>query len=355
MTTVCYYVTGHGYGHAVRASQVIAQMPATVRVIVRTVAPEHIFRSDAGRSFDYFPASFDCGCLQLDSVNVRRRDTLNEYARIAEANAKGLSEEIAFLKRERVDIVVSDIPSFPLHAAKQAGIPGFAVTNFTWYDIYQEYVETPDDQALLDRIGAEYGCATAGLITPFETPFTRGLFSRVVDIPIIARRGRKRTRELKQALGLVPETPLAFVYFGIWGLDLDWAALADASPWVFLVRDDPPGRPANVIPLENLGWSYSDLAASADVVVAKTGYGTVTQCIADNVPLVYIPRADFCEHEAIAAALEPWKGAVALSSQDFERGHWKQALDMARAATPDAGLFPVNGAERAVKTMLGWS
>jgi hypothetical protein len=354
MTTLCYYVTGHGYGHAVRSSQVIAAVPKDVRVIVRTVAPEHIFRSDAGRDFDYLPAEFDCGCLQQDSVHVKRRETLDLYARIAARNAESLGAEIAFLERERVDLVASDIPSFPLLAAREAGCPGFAVTNFTWHDIYSEYIETDSDRTLLRAVATEYRAATAGLITPLATPGTPALFERVVDIPIIARRGAKRPRELRERLGLPQNAPVAFLYFGIWGLELDWASLADLAPWVFLAREDAPGRPENVIPLDTLGWSYSDVAASVDAVVAKTGYGTVSQCIADGVPLVYIPREDFVEHPALVAGMEPWGGAVALSLEDFAAGRWRDALAEARSARIDFGVYAVNGADIAVKCMLGW-
>lgn len=354
MTTLCYYVTGHGYGHAVRSSQVIAAVPKDVRVIVRTVAPEHIFRSDAGRDFDYLPAEFDCGCLQLDSVHVKRRETLDLYARIAARNRENLGAEIAFLERERVDLVASDIPSFPLLAAREAGRPGFAVTNFTWHDIYSEYVEMDSDRALLHGIGEEYRAATAGLITPLATPGTPALFERTVDIPIIARRGVKRPQELRERLGLSPGSPVAFLYFGIWGLDLDWTALADLAPWVFLSREDMPGLPQNVIPLDSLGWSYSDIAASVDVVVAKTGYGTVSQCIADGVPLVYIPREDFIEHAALVKGMEPWGGAVALSLRDFTAGLWRDALAQALSVTINYDVYAVNGAESAVKCMLEW-
>jgi len=355
MKTICYYVTGHGFGHSVRASQVISQFPDDTRVIVRTSAPKHIYESEIARGFDFLPAEFDCGCLQKDSISVLRRETLARYREIQERNHAGLAAEIEFLKSEKVNVVVSDIAPFPLYVAREAGLPGIALTNFTWHDIYAAYRESASDDALLKQILSEYHCATTALITPLSTPHVKDAFNICRDIPIVTRRGQKLTTELHRQLGLSEGDLVALVYFGVWGLDLDWKALEACGPWTFLCWGDPPGRPANVVPLDTLTLRNADIAASVDVVVAKPGYGTVSQCIADSVPLVYIHRSDFSEYDALVAGMEPWGGSVELSLGDFAAGQWYTALEAARSAKIDRGYYAVDGAAIAAKIIVEWN
>ena len=82
--TICYYITGHGFGHSVRAAQVIRALPGDQRLIIKTTAPPSFFREELpGREFALIRDEFDCGVLQTDSVTVRPRETLDRYAQIA--------------------------------------------------------------------------------------------------------------------------------------------------------------------------------------------------------------------------------------------------------------------------------
>ena len=58
--------------------------------------------------------------------------------------------EAAFLRDERVDLVVADIPPLGLAAARRAGVPGIGVSNFTWDWIFSAY---PDTEDLVEAIG----------------------------------------------------------------------------------------------------------------------------------------------------------------------------------------------------------
>ncbi|MBV9852682.1 MAG: hypothetical protein JO250_23735 [Armatimonadetes bacterium] len=353
--TLCYYITGHGYGHAIRTAQILKALPPDVPLILRTVVPERLFREEApGRDFSYRPAEFDCGCLQSDSVTVLPRATLDRYAEIAAANEARLPEEVAFLKREGVRAVVTDIPAFPLRAAREAGLPGFAVANFTWHDIYQEYTETPDDGALLAHMAEEYGAATAAFLTPLSTPTVADPFPRVERVPLVARRGRNIRAALDATLTIQapPELGagravrhLALLYLGVWGLDMDWAALAAAADWLFLTYDPPALPVPNVVTLDRRRWPYADVSASVDAVVSKPGYGTVTECIANGVPLIYVPRPAFSEYDTLVAGMARWGGGVPIRDTDFRAGSWQDALDAALSAALRPDAYATNGAE----------
>ena len=343
---LCYYVTGHGFGHAIRTTQILKSLPPGPPFIVKTTAPERLFREELpGRAFEYIAAEYDCGCLQSDSVSVLRRETLTRYGEIARCNEARLPEEIAFLKGRGVRCVASDIPSFPLQAACEAGIPGVAVGNFTWHDIYSEYAETAEDVSLLAQMAAEYASAATALITPLHLPTMPGLFPSVEAVPLVARQGRSIRDALTSALGIAPGKRLALLYLGGWGLEIEWTALARLTDWAFLLDRPVPQTASNVRAFDPSVWRYADVAASVDAVVSKAGYGTVTECIANSVPLVYLPRFGFAEHEALVLGMKHWGGGIEISEAAFHAGDWRDALEAAQAAQPNSDVFAVNGAE----------
>ncbi len=343
---LCYYITGHGFGHAVRTTQVIKSLPPDLPLILKTTAPERLFREELpGRDFAYVPAEYDCGCLQSDSVSVLRRETLSRYEEIAWSNAARLPAEVAFLRERGVRCIASDIPSFPLHAAREAGIPGVAVANFTWHDIYAEYVETDADAALLRQMAGEYAAATVACLTPLSVPTVGDVFPHVERVPLVARRGPPRRDLLAAALEIPAGKHMALLYLGEWGLDIHWPALEQWTDWVFLLDRPLPQPIANARAFDARRWRYADVAASVDAVVSKAGYGTLTECIANSVPLIYLPRHGFREHEALVVGMNQWGGGVEIAEAAFFVGEWGTALQSALSARPDPNVFPINGAD----------
>ena len=54
---LCYYVTGHGFGHAVRTTQILKALPPDLPLVIKTTAPERLFREELPeREFEYLAA-----------------------------------------------------------------------------------------------------------------------------------------------------------------------------------------------------------------------------------------------------------------------------------------------------------
>ncbi|MEX2297656.1 MAG: hypothetical protein WD715_09580, partial [Dongiaceae bacterium] len=183
---------------------------------MRTDIPEWFLRQElAGRHYHHHPAGFDCGALGKDSTAVDTAMTFAAAAEVMKQNATRLESEIQFLKSHQVRVVITDMPSFPLVAARRAGIPAICITNFTWVEIYA---------ALADRARAagEGSLATAGddLVKTLREEYANGdlllipgmalemgACARQMTIPVIARAGRARRALLCERLGLDPELP----------------------------------------------------------------------------------------------------------------------------------------------------
>jgi L-arabinokinase len=360
--TICYYVTGHGLGHSIRTAQVINALPTNIPIIIRTTVPERIFREEIqGRDFEYISAEFDCGCIQTDSTTILKRETLQRYIEISKKNYENLDDEIEFLHERDVSLVVSDIASFPLVAAKKASVASVAATNFTWWDIYNEYVETTDDRRLLDKIGNEYACADLALVSDLCLPTTAHVFPNTLSVPLTTRTGKNRRHELDIALTQryrqqpADKAPnLALLYLGVWGLDIDWDEVEKLSDWRFVSYDALPRPVRNVTVLDRSEWPVADTIASLDAMLSKVGYGSTTDCIANSIPNIHLPRKDFIEYEALIAGMDIWGGRIGITEEMFIKGNWKYSLEKSKIVKKQikTDKFKTNGAQIIAKVLV---
>lgn len=341
--SLCCYVTGHGYGHAIRTAQVLKALPADLPLTIKTTVPQQLFAEELGsRPFEYIRAEYDCGCVQPDSVTILKRESLDRYAAIAARNREQLDAEAQFLADRRFGAIACDAPSFPLAAAKQAGVPGVFTSNFTWCDIYRNYVETLEDCRLVDHMAREYADASLALISELETPTAAATFPNVERVPLTARIGKRRRDEL--AAAVKTDCNLGLLYLGTWGLDIDWKRIESIRSWHFVTFDPVPGELANVTLLSRDNWIYADAAASVDAMICKVGYGAVTDCIGNSTPMVHLPRRDFAEYDALVAGMDRWGGRCEASEEDFIAGRWEKALEKALTARIRPDEFRTDGA-----------
>jgi UDP:flavonoid glycosyltransferase YjiC (YdhE family) len=324
---ILYYLTAHGYGHAVRTSTICNELSRNVRLIFRTTIPENFFREEVKRPFEYLPGQFDCGCIQSDSVTVDKKETLQTYMTLAEQNLARLEEEVRFCREQRIDGIVSDITPLAFEVARKAGLPSVAVANFTWLDIYAPYVrEFPSFAPFLEKIRQQYQMADLllELMPSMEMPY----FANRVRIPPVAKQGRNRSGRLKEHLGLEKDLRIALIYVGELGMEeIRWGDLGKVRGWHFLGIYPLPGSSANYHLMDKKTFPYEDLVASAELMVTKIGYGVVSQALINGTPLIYLPREDFAEFPVLEKAIQEWGHGYRLSKEDYYTLKWERVLE----------------------------
>jgi hypothetical protein len=342
--TIVYYVSSHGLGHAVRAIEVMRRLPARMDLWIKSAAPPWFFRQELGRPFRFLAETFDCGPAEAGDLSIDREASLRAAAEMAARNAGRLQSEAQWLRSVGAALVVSDVPSFPLAAAREAGVAGAIVANFTWLEIFQPYaVDFPRQRGLIDALEAEYSLADTAFVTPLDVPMRA--FKNVRRTPLVARRGVPRRGEIAEALGLDPQKRWFLFYPGNLGVRFDWTALERLGESVFLTFQKPEGAaPGNLVCLDQGGFRHQDVVASVDGAVSKPGYGLVGECMVNATPLLYSDREHFAEFEAMDRALEAWGGAVRLTREAFAAGRWGEALEALVELRPKP-LESADGAE----------
>ena len=100
------------------------------------------------------------------------------------------------------------------------------------------------------------------------------------------------------------------------------------------------------------GIRYEDLVAVSDVVVAKAGYGIVSECIANGASLLYTSRGRFVEHDMFVAEMPRVLRCRYVDQDDLREGRWADAIDALLEQPRPPDRLAANGAEIAAAAIL---
>ncbi|XVF34169.1 hypothetical protein REPUB_Repub18cG0035300 [Reevesia pubescens] len=333
-----YYVTGHGFGHATRAVEVVRNLiEAGHEVQVVTGAPDFVFTSEIQSPRLFLrKLVLDCGAVQADALTVDRLASLEKYSETAvQPRDSILATEVEWLNSIKADLVVSDVVPVACRAAAEAGIHSVCVTNFSWDFIYAEYVMAAGyhHRSIVWQIAEDYSHCEFLIRLPGYCPMPA--FHDVIDVPLVVRRLHKSRNEVRKELGIGEDVKLVILNFG--GQPAGWKLKEEYLPsgWLCLVcgASDTQELPPNF--LKQAKDAYTpDLIAASDCMLGKIGYGTVSEALAYKLPFVFVRRDYFNEEPFLRNMLEFYQSGVEMIRRDLLTGHWKPYLERAISLTP---------------------
>ncbi len=287
----------HGYGHAAMTAPVVNELSHRrpgLRLTIQTGVTRSFLETRYGTDFTYVGDIPDFGLRMRSSTLVDLEASARGYRDLHADWPAVVEGEAQRLRQAAPDLVLANVPYVTIAAAAQAGIPVVALSSLEWVDIYRHYLGDRPEAA---RIGAEmagaYNAAAAFLrVRPaMEMPSLTNL----VEIGPVGTCGNARNAELRAALGVGEGTRIGLIAFG--GIDhaLDLARWPVLPDWLWLSSLAFPAGRADFRPWQAAGLPFSDLLASADVVVTKPGYGTFVEAAMAGIPVLYVPRPDWLE------------------------------------------------------------
>ena len=102
MKNILFYITGHGFGHATRAIEVINELNKLARGIflyVNTFVPEWLFKQRiSSGNFGYVHCENDIGTIQKDWFRVDKAATLRAYADFVKEEKGVVAQELEFVR-----------------------------------------------------------------------------------------------------------------------------------------------------------------------------------------------------------------------------------------------------------------
>ncbi len=327
MSALAVYITGHGYGHATRVAAVLKALRARlphVRLLLRTTAPRSVFEGYLGGEFEYEPVALDCGVGELDILRSDLDGTLRAWRGFLPREEELAAREADFLRREGAHAVYFDLPPLAAEVAARAGIPSIGVSNFSWDYIFADFARhDPFFGELAERFARLYEKTTLALELPLGHELTA--FPRRRRVPLVANRSHADRAEVRRQLGLQPGQRAVLVALRQARLPgLDASSLPEGTRLLAFGELEGPG----VLQLPEEWMSrFTDLLAACDAVLSKPGYGVASECIANRVPLLHLPRIDFAETEPLLEQLSRLIPQRGMTVEELETGRLGRCLE----------------------------
>jgi hypothetical protein len=281
----------------------------------------------------------DVGVVQPHELRVDRDSTRaaleawqSRFDAMVQTEARRLGDAAA---------VLGDVPPLAFAAAAEAGVPSYALANFSWDWIYERMGFT---HAAANAARAYAHAQTLLRLTP-AAPMPA--FGSVVDVGVLARPPLPQRAPIRAALRVAESERLVLIAFRA----PDVCRLPPPARAVRYVRlDGGACDRADVAP--SAGFSFTELLAAADVVVAKAGYGIVSDCATTGRALLYVLRSGFPEDEMLGAWLSERSWAREVHVHELAAGRWVDALEEAFERRPLAPPPDYTGMDAAIEVLL---
>ncbi|RLM55829.1 L-arabinokinase-like isoform X1 [Panicum miliaceum] len=212
-----FYLTGHGFGHATRAIEVVRHLVAAGHEVhVATAVPEFVFTAEVrSPRLRIRRVLLDCGAVQADALTVDPLATLEKYREAAVVPRESiLRAESEWLSSIKADLVVSDVVPVVCRVAADMGARSVCIGNFSWDFIYAEYIMEAGyhHRSTVWQIAEDYAHCDILLRLPGYGPMPA--FRNVIDVPLIVRGLRKSRSEVRKELGLEENAKVLVFNFG---------------------------------------------------------------------------------------------------------------------------------------------
>jgi hypothetical protein len=354
LSSILYYITGHGYGHAVRSHQVIRALKAArgdLHIHVRTNAPNWLFGNPPG-AIHYYRQAIDVGIVQRDSLEMDLSATLQACRALYGDTAAIIERERAFIKANDVRLILGDIPPLCFEIAAHAGRPSVAITNFTWDVIYKSYLsDHPGFHAIVERLTECYGKAALALTLPY--PCDMSMFPKLQPIPWITRTSSLTTQQARVKFDLPQAATIILISFGGFGLNrLPFQELKQIREFFFVATGDRYHRDGNLVVLPDAQSQYEDLLRAVDTIVTKPGYGIVADVIAHRLPILYTDRGDFPEYPRLVEAMRDCTTAEYIPQIELFSGNIEPYLTRLLSNAAHWPAVSLDGAQVAAEKVL---
>jgi hypothetical protein len=349
-TSIAYFVSPHGYGHASRAAALMAALqalrPAT-QFEIFTQVPPWFFADSLAKPGGYHALLTDIGLAQKNSLVEDLPETVRRLAGFLPFEASQVENLARQVKRLGCQMVICDISPLGIAVAKAAGLPVVLVENFTWDWIYQGYVAV---EARLSQFMAQLQALFAAVDYHIQTePVCQPQPAALTTAPV-SRTGKMPASEIRQRLGWPAQARVVLLTMG--GIPWEYTflkQLAGQRDFYFIVpgaAERPELRGNLALLPHHSDFYHPDLVNAADAVIGKLGYSTLAEVYQAGVPFGYIPRRHFRESEVLAAYIENKMSGMVITGAQFESGEWLARLPHLLALPRRYHHHP-NGADQA--------
>ncbi|MFX0205808.1 MAG: glycosyltransferase family protein [Candidatus Hodarchaeota archaeon] len=331
MPTIAYFISDHGLGHASRSVAIIRELlecDLEISINVHTSNPLNFVKKslaihNESKRVDFHKQMNDMGFIY--DQNTRKIDyqqTVSEiHTWINDWDCNYLFNEYRYLKAREIDLIVSDIAPQPFLLAKKLKIPSIAISNFTWYDTYQNLDINLDD---LETLWRAYREASLGLMLPFN--LENMVFQSIFETSLVSRNPMRSKAHMYDLLAIEPSKEV--IYAGT-GISIDNPFLQEwieEPNTVFILGSQSKIRGENVRSVPSNDTEGQDYIACSDIALIKLGYSSISEAIRSHVPIIGIDFVQTAETKEMVRKIQELGIGICISTEEYYRGKWLEYI-----------------------------
>ena len=322
MQEIACFITPHGFGHATRMIAVLESLQSIIPDLhphVYSTVPKTLFAETLAH-FSYHPLSCDIGLVQKDGLRADLPTTikgLENFLPFKDALIRALAEQVQGCK-----LILCDIAPLGIAVAHEAGITSVLIENFTWDWIYKAYLaEYPQLQPAISYLSDQYRQADIHIRCQPCCGKTRGDF----ECGPIFRPIRTKRSTIRNRLNC-KDKRLVLISMGGIDLKLPFVQELPASKDTFFIlagQKKTHHLRNNVLLLgRDSEYYHPDLINAADLVICKSGYSTIAECVQAGVPVATVGRSRFPESAVLEQFSITQLNGQPLEQREFLSGSW---------------------------------
>ena len=341
------FISPHGFGHAARSSAVLAEVNrrAGATFELFTTAPRWFFEESLAGTFRYHEVLVDVGFRQESALEFDLNGTVTALESLVPFDEERVAALAALVRGTGCDAVLCDIAPLGIAVADAAGLPSVLVENFSWSWLYEPLFEVAPD---LRAISSEFDrwVARATVHVQAQPVCERSDGCELVDP--ISREARLDRAAARIALDIDGARPVVLVTMGGYGEPMPFLSrLRELSNVTFVITGAAQsGRDGNLHLFDNNTPLFMpDVMRAADALVAKLGYGTVSEAWREGIPFAHVTRPDSREMASLETFVHDQLAGFLVTRREFTQGKWidrlPELLALPRRPRPGGGAARV--------------
>ena len=314
-----FYASSHGFGHMTRCLAIIEELLETTDQLIYLASGAYqnsfarVYLARFGDRVTYRDIRTEVGLVnQPNSLQVDIPRLEHELTGFVADWDTVVAQEIAFLQTKPVACVNSDISVIGIQVGEQLGVRNIGIANFTWCEQY-EFLGL--SETIINRFREVY--AKLDLLIEYDLmlPAPKLLVPRKQTGFICRRFDTDRIAAIKEQYG-----PSIFITCGK-SANLNNIQIDNYKGTIFAtsgINITATGN-ATVVQLPIETFDTHNYLAASDIVIAKAGWGTISEAMLSKRNLVLIDREGVLEDTENIEELKRRGVAVSIKEADLAR------------------------------------
>lgn len=325
-------ITGHGFGHLAQTAPVLNALSGldnNIRFSLRTsIDPTvvcHFLDYDIQSKLDFLPPSkHDFGMCMRNTLEIDRDKTFKNYHKLHQFWSEHVKAESKQLQQIVPDLLLSNIGYLGLAAAAKAKIPSIAMCSLDWASIFAAYCsEYPGAEQILDDMQKAYNSARTFIQLTPHLPMA--FASNTKSAPPVSLSMQPSREKLEKQLGIEGKQLVLLSMGGMpWEMSQDTLPHINGVVWLAKQIDSPRDDIYNI---DSITLKHNDIMASVDLIISKTGYGTIVQAAKAKVPILYIQRDKWAEEPHLWNWCKAHNNCNRITAEAFQQGDFRMELE----------------------------